>query len=232
MYGSAQANWIATRRNELQTFLVDTTHAPGHSTFTQQVMQMLSVQANSLKKHKNNLADLASQWKVWLCLQNAVVQGVCPEILRRDRKGRQVWVWNELICGQANVLHSSSSVHPHALSLSLSLTHTHMLIQFEDRELVGLKVNTAHTQTQTHTHTQQQTNKQNCKQHQWMSHQKHEHNRSFSMRLTTAGHDNSNWKTVFFSQNLTTSPCYATENISKVWLTVPHISSSFFDTVT
>ena len=47
MYGSAHANRIATRRNELQTFLVDTTHAQGHSTFTQQVMQMLSVQANS-----------------------------------------------------------------------------------------------------------------------------------------------------------------------------------------
>ena len=28
-------------------FLVDTTHAQGHSTFTQQVMQMLSVQVNS-----------------------------------------------------------------------------------------------------------------------------------------------------------------------------------------
>ena len=47
MYGSAHANRIATRRNELQTFLVDTTHAQGHSTFTQHVMQMLSVQANS-----------------------------------------------------------------------------------------------------------------------------------------------------------------------------------------
>ena len=47
MYGSAHANRIATRRNELQTFLVDTTHAQGHSTFTQQVMQMLLVQANS-----------------------------------------------------------------------------------------------------------------------------------------------------------------------------------------
>ena len=47
MYGSAHANRIATRRNELQTFLVDTTHAQGHLTFTQQVMQMLSVQVNS-----------------------------------------------------------------------------------------------------------------------------------------------------------------------------------------
>ena len=30
MYGSAHANRTATRRNELQTFSVDTTHAQGH----------------------------------------------------------------------------------------------------------------------------------------------------------------------------------------------------------
>ena len=66
MYGSAHANRIATRRNELQTFLVDTTHAHGHSTLTQQVMQMLSVQVNSynFSEEKKNLADLASQRKV------------------------------------------------------------------------------------------------------------------------------------------------------------------------
>ena len=48
-------------------FLVDTTHAQGHSTLTQQVMQMLSVQANSYnfsEGKKKNLADLASQRKV------------------------------------------------------------------------------------------------------------------------------------------------------------------------
>ena len=33
-------------------FLVDTMHAQGHSTFTQQVMQMLSVQANSYSLSK------------------------------------------------------------------------------------------------------------------------------------------------------------------------------------
>jgi len=67
MYGSAHANRIATRQNELQTFLVDTTHAQGHSTFTQQVMQMLSVQANSYnfgEGKKINLVDSASQQKV------------------------------------------------------------------------------------------------------------------------------------------------------------------------
>ena len=66
MYGSAHANRIATRRNELHTFLVDTTHAQGHLTFTQQVMQMLSVQVNSYNfgEGKKNLADLASQQKV------------------------------------------------------------------------------------------------------------------------------------------------------------------------
>ena len=70
-YGSAHANRIASSRNELQTFLVDTTHAHGHSTFTQQVMQMLSVQVNSYNYNLSewgggggNLADLASQQKV------------------------------------------------------------------------------------------------------------------------------------------------------------------------
>ena len=43
MYGSAHANRIATRQNELQTFLVDTTHVQ----LKVQVMQMLSVQVNS-----------------------------------------------------------------------------------------------------------------------------------------------------------------------------------------
>ena len=96
MYGSAHANRIATRRNKLQTFLADTTHAQGHSTVTQQVMQMLSVQTNSYNfsegGKKKYLADLASQRKVWPSLQNAVVRGVCLEILQRDRKGRQVWL--------------------------------------------------------------------------------------------------------------------------------------------
>ena len=61
MYGSAHANRIATRRNELQTFLADITHAQGHSTLTQQVMQMLLVQANSynFSKEKNKI------WLTW-----------------------------------------------------------------------------------------------------------------------------------------------------------------------
>ena len=51
-------------------FLVDTMHAQGHLTVTQQVMQMLLVQANSYnfsegkKKKKKNWSDLASQRKV------------------------------------------------------------------------------------------------------------------------------------------------------------------------
>ena len=69
MNGSAHANRTATRQNELQTFLAGTTHAQGHLTFAQQVMQMPSVQANSynfseVKKKVKNLADSASQRKV------------------------------------------------------------------------------------------------------------------------------------------------------------------------
>ena len=59
MYGSAHANRIATRRNELQTFLVDTTHAQGHLTFTQQVMQMLLVQALTTSVKENKI------WLTW-----------------------------------------------------------------------------------------------------------------------------------------------------------------------
>ena len=61
MYGSAHANRIATRRNELQTFLVGTTHAQGHLTFTQQVMQMPSVQVNSY-----NFSEVKKIKKIWL----------------------------------------------------------------------------------------------------------------------------------------------------------------------
>ena len=64
MYGSAHANRIATRRNELQTFLVDTTHAQGHSTFTQQVMQMLSVQANSYNFSEGKKKKIWLTWPV------------------------------------------------------------------------------------------------------------------------------------------------------------------------
>ena len=59
MYGSAQANRTATIWNEMQTFLVDTMQAQGHLTFTQQVMQMLSVQANSY-----NFSE--GKKKIWL----------------------------------------------------------------------------------------------------------------------------------------------------------------------
>ena len=73
MFGSAHANRIATRRNELQTFLVDTMHVQGHSTFTQQVTQMLCASKLSHLKRGGgggggirrgkNLADLASHGK-------------------------------------------------------------------------------------------------------------------------------------------------------------------------
>ena len=43
------------------TFSVDTTHAQGHSTFTQQVMQMLLVQANSY-----NFSEGGTKKKTWL----------------------------------------------------------------------------------------------------------------------------------------------------------------------
>ena len=47
-------------------------------------------------------------------------------------------VWNELICGYANVVHTSSSFCPH----THIHTHTHIciFIPFEDCELMGLKV--------------------------------------------------------------------------------------------
>jgi len=46
-------------------------------------------------------------------------------------------VWNELIRGYANVVHTSSSFSTHAC------THAHILIPFEDHELMGLKVDIA-----------------------------------------------------------------------------------------
>ena len=48
-------------------------------------------------------------------------------------------VWNELICGYANVLHTSGSFRPH------THTHarTHIHIPFEDHELTRLKVEIA-----------------------------------------------------------------------------------------
>ena len=46
-----------------------------------------------------------------------------------------VIVWNELICGHANVAHTSSSFRPH--------THTQILIPFENQEPTGLKVDIA-----------------------------------------------------------------------------------------
>ena len=59
--------------------------------------------------------------------------------------------WNELICGYASVVHTSSSIHTHTrmhtLTYSLTHTHTHLhshtLIPFEDHELTGLKVDIA-----------------------------------------------------------------------------------------
>ena len=51
-------------------------------------------------------------------------------------------VRNELICGYANVVHTSSSFHTHTHAHA----HTHTFIPFEDHELMGLKVDTAHIQ--------------------------------------------------------------------------------------
>ena len=47
-------------------------------------------------------------------------------------------VRNELKCGYANVVHTSSSFRPH------THTHTHILIPFEDSEPTGLKVDIAY----------------------------------------------------------------------------------------
>ena len=46
-------------------------------------------------------------------------------------------VRNELMCGYANVVHTSSSFHTHIH------THTHILIPFEDSEPTGLNVDIA-----------------------------------------------------------------------------------------
>ena len=72
------------------------------------------------KKYIKNLADSASQRKVWPCLQNAVVQGVCPEILRRDRKGRQVWVCISL-CAVHNIMYSWTMMDQSPLIYTSSL---------------------------------------------------------------------------------------------------------------
>ena len=46
-------------------------------------------------------------------------------------------VQNELICGYANTVHTSSSFHPHAHARA---HHTHISILSEDLELMGLKL--------------------------------------------------------------------------------------------
>ena len=50
-------------------------------------------------------------------------------------------VQNELMCGYANVVDTSSSFHPH--THTHTHTHTHILIPFGDSEPMGLKVDTA-----------------------------------------------------------------------------------------
>ena len=55
--------------------------------------------------------------------------------------------WNELICGYANIVHTSYSAHTHTHTYTHThthtLTHTHILIPFKDHELTGLKVDIA-----------------------------------------------------------------------------------------
>ena len=48
-------------------------------------------------------------------------------------------VRHELICGYANVVHTSVSFRPH----TCTHTHTHILIPFEDSEPTGLEVHIA-----------------------------------------------------------------------------------------
>ena len=71
MYGSAHANRTATRRNELQTFSVDTTHVQGHFDLypasyanTLGASELLQLQRRGGAGAGGNLADLASQRKV------------------------------------------------------------------------------------------------------------------------------------------------------------------------
>ena len=46
-------------------------------------------------------------------------------------------VWNGLICGYANILHTSSSFHAYT---HIHTQNTHILMPFEDHELMGLKL--------------------------------------------------------------------------------------------
>ena len=52
-------------------------------------------------------------------------------------------VQNELICGYANVVHTSSSFRPHTHTQHTHTQHTHSPIPFEDSEPTGLKVDIA-----------------------------------------------------------------------------------------
>ena len=52
-------------------------------------------------------------------------------------------VRNELICGYANVLHTSSSFRPHTHTHAHTHARMHILIPSEDRESTGLKVDIA-----------------------------------------------------------------------------------------
>ena len=90
-------------------------------------------------EHKKNLADSASQRKVWPCLRNAVVQGVCPEILRRDRKGRQVCT------------HTPHPVYTHTSHTS-QCTHTPHTVDTHTPHTVD-----KHTSHSGHTHLTQWT---------------------------------------------------------------------------
>ena len=86
------------------------------------------LQLQRRKKKKKNLADLASQRKVWPCLRNAIVRGVCPEILQRDRKGRQVWLHK----GQAEIRRVWQCLLQYEKgkwwrTCMLACTHTHII---------------------------------------------------------------------------------------------------------
>ena len=60
-------------------------------------------------------------------------------------------VWNKLICGYANIVHTSGSflpctyarTHTHTQKHTHTHTHTHILILFEDREPTWLNVDIA-----------------------------------------------------------------------------------------
>ena len=54
-------------------------------------------------------------------------------------------VWNELICGHASGVNTSSlfNTHTHTHTHTHTRSHTHILIPFENHKPMGLKVNIA-----------------------------------------------------------------------------------------